>query len=425
MTENLLQYIWQYRLYSTAMPLKTLDGEPVIVINPGQLNNHAGPDFLEAKIKIGQTTWAGNVEIHISSSDWQKHKHSNDENYDKLILHVVYKYDTTVKTLHNSTFPTLVLRPYLPAGLMTNYAHIMESKSFIPCVGHLLKVKTITVEMQLQRMLAERLEEKIHHIQSLLHIYQNNWQEVFYVQLARCFGLHINQDAFEKLALQTPLSLLTKYKTNAFQLEALLYGQAGFLFDYFDEEYPLLLQREYVYLKNLHKLSPLSKHHWKFLRLRPANFPTIRIAQFAQLVQRSAHLFSKIVEAKNLKEIEILFDSGVSEYWHTHYTFQEKSASKEKPLGKTFIHTSIINAIVPTLFIYGKLQGKQEICDQAINLLQQVPAEKNSIILQWQCLNIPVKSAADTQALLQLYNKYCNHKKCLACAIGYEILRQS
>jgi hypothetical protein len=402
----------------------TTDGELVIVIHPGVLNVNAGPDFLEAKIKIGSTTWAGNVEIHILSSDWERHRHQTDENYDKLILHVVQMHDAPVGTLHGSRFPTLELNTYLIPDLMNKYRQMMHSKDFISCANLIGKVQKITIALQLQRMLAERLDEKVHHILALLRQYQNNWQEVFYVQLARSFGLHINQDAFEQLAMQTPLSVLAKHKGNPLQVEALLFGQAGFLNDYFDEPYPLLLQQEYMHLKKLHNLQAMSGSLWKFLRLRPANFPTIRIAQFAQLIIQSAHLFSKIRSAATLREIEKLFEADVSSYWNTHYIFGSASEYKQKHVGKSFIQAAVINAIVPALFIYGRLQGSHEVCDRAIALLQQLPAEKNSIITQWQSLQIEVENAADTQGILQLYKKYCLAKKCLHCAVGYEILKQ-
>jgi Protein of unknown function (DUF2851) len=242
-------------------------------------------------------------------------------------------------------------------------------------------------------------------------------------KLARGFGLHINQDAFEQLALQTPLNLLAKYKHNCFQIEALLFGQAGFLFDYFDEDYPILLQKEYAYLSKLYNLQAIDKYHWKFLRLRPANFPTLRIAQFASLVVDSNQLLSKIFEVNSLKEIYQLFNIRVSNYWLNHYNFQEKSIFRNKSLGRSFVSTLIINAIIPTLFIYGKLQGRDEYCNKAIRFLEEINPEKNSIIQGWSDIGIPIQSAADTQALLQLKKKYCDTKRCLECSIGYSILK--
>lgn len=423
MTENLLQFIWQHRLYAPNKLLKTMDGETLTVVHPGRFNLHAGPDFLEAKIKINDTLWVGNVEVHIHSSDWNKHKHQLDQNYDKLILHVVYKNDEPIKTMHNTQFPTLELQNYLSEKLWHNYERLMESKSFVPCENSLTQVKSITIQMQLERMLAERLEEKIGHIYEILGKQKNNWQEVFFIQLARGFGLHINQDQFEQLALNTPLALFAKHKNSILQIEALLFGQAGFLSDYFDEQYPSILQKEYLYLKKIHHLEPMPKHLWKFLRLRPANFPTLRIAQFAQLIFQSTQLFSKIANATTLKDVEKLFEIHVSDYWHSHYTFGEVSKETNKSLGKSFIHTLIINVVVPTLFIYGKLQAKPICCDRAIQFLELLKPEKNNIIQQWESLHVMAKNAADTQSLLQLHKKYCLPRNCLSCGIGYEILK--
>ncbi len=424
MTENLLQFIWQHRLYDTAIPLLTTDGEPIIVLNPGFKNTHAGTDFLEAKIKISNTIWVGNVEIHIKSSDWNKHKHEENEAYGKIILHVVYHNDAPVKTFNNTSFCTLALHAHLPISVLNKYELMMQSSLFIPCANNLSMVKSITIQTQLQRMLAERLEEKSTRIVHLLKQNQQDWQHVMYVQLARGFGLHINQDAFEQLAIQTPLKVIAKHQFNLLQIEALLFGQAGLLDEYFDEAYPLLLQQEYLYLKKLYQLQPIAKHAWKFLRLRPANFPTIRIAQFAKLMMQSAGLFSKIMSADTLKDIEQLFHIDVSGFWLTHFTLYEPSVPRKKALGKSFIHTLIINAIIPTMYMYGKLQGNESYCTKAIELLQQLPAENNHILTRWQALYPHAQHAADTQALLQLYNKYCDAKKCLACSIGYEILKQ-
>jgi hypothetical protein len=339
-------------------------------------------------------------------------------------MHVVYEHDAEIETCGNTLFPTLELKPHIDCKLLRKYEHLMDAKQFIPCEELIHQVNELTLHQQMTRMLAERLEEKTQSIMQLLSKYQNNWQEVFYIQLARGFGLHINQDAFERLANQTPLSILAKHKNNLLQIESLLFGQAGFLFEYFDEAYPMLLQKEYEYLQKLHSLQPMEKHHWKFLRLRPANFPTLRIAQFARLIVDSNHLFSKVLEAKTLKEIEGLFLVGLSDYWLHHYNFQEKSIQRNKSLGKSFIQTLIINVIIPVLFIYGKLQGKAVHCDKAIQFLEELSPEKNSLITSWNALGIKAESAADTQGLIQLKKKYCDAKRCLECGIGYAVMRK-
>jgi len=424
MSENLLQFIWLHRLYATHLPLKTTEGEELIVLYPGQLNTNAGPDFLEAKLKIGQTLWAGNIELHLKSSDWTKHEHQENNSYSRLIMHVVYEDDAQIETRDQSEFPTLELKPYIDRQLLQNYAYLMQEKQFIPCHNAITKVRELTIKQQMTRMLAERLEEKTRHIHVLLQRYKNNWQEVFYIQLARGFGLHINQDAFEQLAIDTPLQLLAKHSFHPCQVEALLFGQAGFLADYFDEIYPVVLQKEYEHLQKLYQLQPGQKHRWKFLRLRPANFPTLRIAQFAQLMLQSKQLFSKILEAQTIKELMQLFSVTVSDYWLEHYNFQEKSAERNKTLGSSFIRSLIINAVIPTLFMYGKQQGKEQYCEKAIEFLEALPPEKNAIIDQWESTGVKASSAADSQALLQLKNVYCDRKRCLECSIGYALLRK-
>lgn len=423
MTEKLFQFIWQHKLFLTNKPLTTLEGEEVTILDCGKLNTNAGPDFLEAKIKLNETIWAGNLELHLKSSDWNKHNHQQNKSYSNLILHVVYEYDEPILTKENLHFSTLEMKSYISIDMCNQYDKLMNDKKEIPCVEHLPEVRDITLNQQMDRMLAERLEQKTDSIQELLHRFQNNWQEVFYIELARGFGLHINQNTFERLALQTPLKLFAKHKHQLLQIEALLFGQAGFLGEYFDESYPLALQQEYAHLKKLYGLHSLEKHQWKFLRLRPANFPTLRIAQFAHLLHDSSHLFSKIIEAKTIKELEAFFQVDVSRYWLTHYTFGEETEPKKKSLGKTFIRLLLINVVIPTVFIYGKLQGKYEYCDKAIEWLKAIPAEKNSILEQWNKVGIKCQHAADSQALLQLKKYYCDKKRCLDCAIGYSILK--
>lgn len=423
LTEKLLQFIWLHRLYQGHASLKTTDGEPLLVIHPGSWNFHAGPDFQEARIRIGNTLWVGPVEIHLKSSDWQKHGHTGDEGYARLILHVVYQHDQEIISGQQTTFPTLELKSRIDQGLLYTYHQLMGSARFIPCAERIHTVRPITLLSQRSRMLAERLEEKTSLIRHDLQQANHHWQEAFYIQLARGFGLHINQDAFEQLARITPLHLLSKHKHQLFQIEALLFGQAGFLSDYFEHPYPVALQLEYACLRKLYNLEPMERHRWKFLRLRPANFPTLRIAEFARLIADSSRLFSRILDASGLEDLEALFQAGVSDFWLEHYHFHEPSRERHKSLGRSFIHVLIINAIIPMLFIYGRLQGKQSYCDKALLLMEEIPAEHNSVIRQWHDLGIETLHAADTQALLQLKKKYCDARRCLECQIGYEVLR--
>lgn len=423
LSEKLLQFIWLHRLYNGQSSLKATDGEKILVIHPGYWNDHAGPDFLEAKIKIGNTLWVGPLEIHLRSSDWEKHGHTGDASYAKLILHVVYEDDGPVATKDGSEFPTLELKSLIDPGLLYQHERLMSSVQFVPCAESIRSVRPITIHTQLSRMLADRLEEKTAAIRIDLQRGNNHWQDVFYVHLARGFGLHINQDAFEQLARITPLQLLTKHKHHLIQIEALLFGQAGFLSDYFDHPYPVALQLEYGYLRKLYSLDPMDKHRWKFLRLRPANFPTIRIAEFAQLVVDSSQLFTRILDAGSLNDLEKLLQVKVSDFWLDHYHFHDASRERHKSLGKSFVHALIINAIIPVLFLYGRYQGKEGYCEKAIRFMEEIPAENNAIITQWKALGIDAAHAADTQALLQLKKRYCDTRRCLECRIGYEVLR--
>lgn len=423
MTEKLLQFIWQYKLFDASQSFTNTDGEPIQIIKSGNFNTNAGPDFLSARIKINDTLWIGNIELHLKSSDWIKHKHQHNKDYANIILHVVYENDIDLHHLFKTNFTTLELKSYLPLTIIERYHDLSYNVRFIPCENFILHIDSLTINQQLDRVLAERLAQKTQHIHNLLERYNFNWQEVFYIELARAFGLHINQTAFEQLALQTPLKLFAKHKNQLLQIEAILFGQAGFLGDYFDENYPLALQNEYTHLKKLYSLKPIEKHLWKFLRLRPANFPTLRIAQFAQLLHSANHLFSKILEATNIKEVISYFQVSTSLYWQTHYSFKEEAEPKNKTLGKTFIHLLLINVIIPSLYIYGKQQGKTEYCDKALDWLRQLPAEKNSILAKWNAYNLIASNAAESQALLQLKKEYCDQKRCLECSIGYSILK--
>lgn len=423
MQEHLLQYLWQYRLYASDKKLMTTDGQEMIVINPGQWNRNTGPDFLEAQILIQQTRWVGHVELHLRSSDWLKHKHQDDENYTRLILHVVYEHDSEIRTSDGSSFPTLELKPYLNLQHIQRYQQLQNQSQWIPCESYLARIPSIFIEKQKERMLAERLERRNIDILNCLHEHQGDWKEVFYIELATAFGLHINRESFRNLARRTPLKLLSKYKNSLFRLEALLFGQAGFLYDYFEDEYPLLLQQEYEFHRIKHQLEPMTKNQWKFLRLRPANFPSIRIAQFAQLIHRSSHLLQEVLDCEDIKKLSTLFMTEVSGYWWTHYHFAEASKEREKRTGPSFIQLLLINVVIPFVYVYGKAHAKDFLCERALLWLSALPHEDNQIISQWKMRKIPVEHAADSQALLQLKTMYCDHKRCLECGLGYQVLR--
>jgi hypothetical protein len=422
MTEDFLHFIWKYGLFERG-ELIADTGEVVQVIGLGEHNTDAGPDFLNARIKIGTTTWAGNVEIHLHSSDWFNHRHQVDKAYDNVILHVVYKHDQAVKRLTGEIIPTVEVR--FNIDLYENYCHLLAKKGGLPCNDKISRVDPLIVDLWLNALVVERLQQKTTYIAQLLHQYKNNWEEVFYICLARTFGFGLNAIPFELLAKSISLSHLARHRDNLKQLEAVLMGQAGFL-----EEAVLFsayygdLRSEYLHLKNKYNLKPVEKYLWKFLRIRPVNFPTLRIAQFAALLAKSEGLFSQVMACRQISELHHLFDIRASIFWDTHYTFETASPQSKKRLGNDTFNIIVINAIVPFLFIYGKMTANEELNDRALAWLNQIPAEKNRIVERWQQNGIKPSNAFYSQGILQLANGYCNRKRCLACSIGSHIITQ-
>jgi hypothetical protein len=420
MNERLLQFIWQHSLYQPTA-LTTVDGETVTIVHPGLYNTNAGPDFLEAKVRVGKTLLAGHIELHVNTSDWDKHGHEHDEKYRNIVLHVVYHNDNG-KSAANT--PILELKKHIPKEVINNYGSLIQAPAAIPCSNHLHNIRSITKESWLTRMLAERWEEKLTDWKELLDSSAGDWSNLMYWRTAANFGFKVNTAPFLMLARSLPLNILAKHRENLVQIEALLFGQAGMLNEKFKEKYPNVLKAEYEYLAKKYKLQPILVHHWKFLRLRPANFPTVRIAQFAALVHKSLHLFSKIVELHTVKEIIPLLDVIASEYWNTHYQFGEpQEKPSKKHFGTSSIHNIIINTIAPIQFLYASQQGTSRQQEKALQLLEDVPLEKNSILERWNVNGWKSENAAQSQALIQLYNNYCSSKRCLDCSIGLSIFK--
>ena len=460
MTESFLHYIWKFKLFNKNN-LKTINREEVEIIKAGEHNTNAGPDFFNARIKIGNTLWAGNVEIHIKSSNWNDHKHQLDAAYHNTILHVSYEHDVEVKNHIGQEIPDIELKDLIDQKVIEQYQLIQKPHQFIPCeklLAPYLAAKNANLQKENflhspsslsfgegwgeVRLLIERLERKSTYISELLEHTNNNWEETLYISLARNFGFNINADAFEMLAKSLPLSVVLKHKNDLNQIEALLFGQAGFLSTELSygvpsplgepvpffregqgEGYPNLLQREYKNLKAKFNLNPIDNSQWKFLRLRPSNFPTIRIAQFAQLLYKSSNLFSEIIEAKNVNELLKLFTVSVSDYWNTHYVFNKPVKHSKKSVGDASAELIIINTIAPFLFVYGQQKNKEEFKDKALEILEQLKPEKNSITENWRKLGIKIESAYSSQALLQLKNEYCSHKKCLNCSVFTSLMK--
>jgi len=417
MTEQLLQFIWQFQYYNKSN-LLTSNGEVLQIINPGTHNTNQGPDFLNAKIKIGDTLFAGSIEIHINASEWNAHKHSDDGNYKSVILHVVWHED---KNLHLH-FPLLELQSRASNIMLEKYETLMNGRQFIPCEKHINQISDLSFTAWKERLLIERLQEKAIYVEQKLLNNNHHWEEVFWQLLAKNFGLKINSDAFESIASTVPLNILGKHKNQLHQLEALLLGQAGLLNKDFTDDYAVMLKKEYHFLKMKYSLTAthIPVH---FLRMRPANFPTIRLSQLAMLVHKSNHLFSKIKDAETVKELENLFDVEANDYWHYHYTFEEENSFKKKTLGKQMIQNIIVNTVLPVLYAYGWYNNAEVFKDKALLWATQLLPEKNNITEGFKTLGVSNKSASDSQALIQLKNKYCNEKRCLQCAVGNSILK--
>lgn len=419
MKESILHYVWQYKLFPQHQ-LKTTEGDKVEIIDVGRLNTDAGPDFFNAKIKIANTLWAGNVEFHQRSSDWKRHNHNGNNAYDNVILHIAEIVDTNIYTTKGEKIPQMELK--VPPTIKKKYSELLAEKKWISCENKINEIDNFRINALKNTLLTERLEQKTQTIFHLLEASENHWEEAFYILLARSYGFGVNSQPFELLAKSLPLSILAKHKDYLFQLEALLLGQAGFLQKIETDKYQQDLQNEYRFLQTKYTLKPLEISQWKLLRLRPENFPHIRLAQFAKLIHHSSKLFSKILETENLDGLRNFFRTEVSEYWQNHYLFGKESATSKKQIGKNSIDILLINTVIPFLFAYARKRNNEDLAEKAIRFLENIPSEKNTIITHWNELGINSTSAFDSQALLQLKKKYCDEKKCLRCRIGHQIL---
>ena len=411
MTERLLQFIWRFQYFNKG-ELQTTTGEDVQIIFPGTYNTNQGPDFSDAKIMIGKTTWAGSVELHLLSSDWKRHNHHNDKNYNNVILHVVWEDD-----FPNYNIPVLKLKNRVAKILLQRYEGLMNAKGFIPCENDISSIKPIVLNSWKDRLLAERLIRKSAIVETFLNQNNHHWEETFWWLLARNFGIKINADAFESMARRIPVTILAKHKNQIHQLEALLMGQANLLTGKFTDDYPVMLRKEYEFYKNKYKLRPGMVSPF-FLRMRPGNFPTIRLAQLAMVIHQSEHLFSKIKETHSLNDVKKWLDVTANDYWHYHYRFDQSSPFKKKNLGEAMIDNIVVNTLCSMLFAYGHFHKEQTYKDKALQWLEETTAESNSITKGFQQFGLQNKNARDSQALIELKNEYCNKKRCLDCAVG-------
>lgn len=427
MTEAFLHYIWQHQMLDKR--LATTDGQPVVVHRAGDLNRDAGPDFFNARVTIGEVEWAGNIELHMRSSDWDAHCHSKDKSYNGIILHVVYEHDREI-VLENGQVPqTLELKSFINPAIVAGYDSLMAPPTpadIIPCSRRLPEVPALVVNSFLDRLSVERIECKSEVVRRLLDESRGNWEQTCYWLMAHYFGGKVNALPFELLAKATDQRFLARWKDNPRRIEALLMGQAGLLEGYFEDDYPRQLQTDYEAFRSGASLSPIGGYLWRFFRVRPSSFPTIRISQFAQLVSMSSNLFSTLLPMTDVEQIVKLLDCHAADYWDNHYHFDQATERKSvKRLGRMQAELLIINAWIPLLFVYGAVRGQQQYKEQALRLLQQLPPENNSIIRQFQTLGQKPDNAAQSQALIQLKNNYCNGRRCLDCRIGHHIIKKA
>ena len=419
MNERLLQYIWQFQ-YFNKTGLHTVCGEELHVIHQGTFKVHQGPDFLDARIRIGTNLWVGNVELHVHATDWQRHAHDDDPNYDNVILHVVWKISGGDKG--RKGLPVLSLEHRIPMLLINQYQNWMNSRCFVPCEGQLSVAGDVVWKGWLDRLLFERLLRRSKTLVQWLGRNNFHWEETLWWLLARNFGQVVNADAFEEMARTIPYSLLLKCGSRRQVMEALLFGQCGLLEQESAEEYFQVLKREHDFLKKKHALRGIHVPV-HFLRMRPACFPTVRLAQLSALVENISVLFSAVLTEDGPVPVKRLLNVGTSEFWDHHFTFDEASAYHVKKPGGAMLDSIIINSIVPLLFTYGEYRKEEKYCIKALEWMRMLRAEKNGITKRFAAQGIAVANASDTQSLLELKSEYCDRRRCLDCAVGNAILR--
>ena len=419
--EELLHYVWKHRIFPLN-ELTTTTGQRLEIIDTGLANRDAGPDFFNAKIKIDGVVWVGNIEIHTNSSDWFKHGHHQNPVYNNVILHIATCVDTEVHQSNGESIPQLQLD--CPKHIQENFKELANTDQYPPCYRIIPSLPKLTIHSWMSALQMERFEQKNAHLIERLRYCNNHWEDAFFITLARNFGFSINADAFEEWAKHISLRAVDKHRDSLFQVEAFFFGQAGTLSDPDGDHYYLKLKQEYKYLAHKFGLKPMDVTRWRFLRLRPNNFPHVRIAQLANLYHRSYGLLSQLMEKETIKEIRDLLRGGTSEYWTNHYTFGGYSPDCPKTLSESSLNLIIINTIVPFLYAYGIHRGKEKLCSRATTFLEELKPENNYIIRMWSECGLKVAHAGDSQALIQLKKEYCDKKKCLYCRIGYEYLKR-
>lgn len=421
MKEDFLHYVWQYKKFDFSN-LKTSTGDSLTIINSGQYLQLSGPDFFNAQIILNEQKWAGNVEIHVKSSDWYLHQHEKDANYDNVILHVVWENDAPFFRKDNTEIPTLELKKYVSKEVLENYLKLKTKKSWIYCENEIASIDDFTFKSWQERLFFERLERKEIPILELLKETENDWEAVLFCMLAKNFGLNTNGEAFLKMAKSIPFSVIRKESFEVENLEALLFGMANLIPTEVEDNYTKDIQKRFDYCIQKYQFQKKIITPVQFFKHRPDNFPTIRLAQLAMLYHMQQNLFSKIISVSSMEDFYQLFNVSVSNYWQTHYQFDKESPRKKKSFSKSFIDLLVINTIVPIQFSFAKSQGK-EISETILETINAVHPEKNNVIEKFATFGIKSKNAFETQSLLQLKNEYCDKSKCLECGIGIQLLK--
>jgi Protein of unknown function (DUF2851) len=424
MSESFLHYIWLHQYFDKS-DLHTTAGEPLVVFKQGTLNTHAGPDFLASQLVIGDLQWAGNVEIHVKSSAWHQHRHQEDEAYENVILHVVWEDDQPVQRMDGSFIPTLILKGRVQEKLMAGFRSLMNSAHSIPCASQLTTVPVLVIHSMMDRALIHRLEKKSEEVLHLLKLNVGDWEETAYQLLLRNFGFKVNADPFFQLAKRLPVKILRKHQNNILAVEALLFGQAGFLTSRTRDPFVQELFKEHFFLSRKYQLQEeiLSPALWKFLRLRPANFPTIRLAQVAAVICSQPSIFSSLIELRSLKNLAQFLNQKLSTYWLSHYRFGVKAKKAVSGLGQSSMENIVINTVVPLLVAYSRYHDDITFLDQATHWLEQLKPENNRITRLWKEVGVNPQHSFDSQAEIELYNHFCLKRNCLRCNIGANLLK--
>jgi hypothetical protein len=421
MKEDFLHYLWKFKKFDT-LNLRTSIDEQITISNVGQYHELAGPDFFNAQITIGDQMWAGNVEIHLKSSDWYAHHHERDPAYENVILHVVWEHDTEIYRKNNTEIPVLEIKKYVDQDTIANYQSLMLPKAWIFCEKQLMDISPFVLKNWQERLFFERLERKSKPVFELLQHTNNDWEAVLFCLLAKNFGLNTNGEAFLKIATAIPFSIIRKESVEVENLESLLFGNAGLLKDDKEDNYYKDLKFRYDYLVQKYQIVKTSCTTVQFFKHRPDNFPTIRFSQLANLYHSHQNLFSELSSIRSIKAIYELFQVSASSYWQAHYQFDKESSKKTKMLSKAFIDLVIINTVIPIQFAYAKTRGV-DIAEDLMRLLNEVAPEKNAIMDKFISFGMQLESAFETQAMLQLKNEYCSKSRCLACSIGMELMK--